>query len=189
MDKKINDIDDDKLTNLITASASSAIDVYYRSLTNNAQSPIEALFLVAMWSRGCWSERLTIKIDATLDELIRGAARQPHKMQGAAQVDIGRYRVDFVMVLNRFGRKDPFILAIECDGHDHHEKTKEQAQHDKSRDRALTAAGCTVLRFTGSEIWKDAGKCADEAFAVMHGLKQAEYAAFVGLDDHTGDHA
>jgi very-short-patch-repair endonuclease len=53
-------------------------------------------------------------------------------------------------------------LAIECDGHEFHEKTKKQAQYDRQRERAITAAGYTVIRFTGSEIFKDPYKCADE---------------------------
>lgn len=50
-------------------------------------------------------------------------------------------------------------LVVECDGHDFHEKTKEQAKRDKSRDRDLQAAGITVLRFTGSEIYNDINQC------------------------------
>lgn len=53
-------------------------------------------------------------------------------------------------------------VLIECDGHDYHEKTKEQAKHDKSRDRALIAEGYQVLHFTGSEIWNEPLKCMEE---------------------------
>ena len=45
-------------------------------------------------------------------------------------------------------------MAIECDGHDFHEKTKEQAQRDKEKDRILQANGWLIARFTGSEIYK-----------------------------------
>lgn len=48
----------------------------------------------------------------------------------------------------------PMAIAIELDGHDFHERTKEQATRDKRRDRALVAAGWSVLRFTGSEVIK-----------------------------------
>ncbi len=51
----------------------------------------------------------------------------------------------------------PYV--IECDGHDFHERTKEQAQRDKKRDRELQAAGYKVFRFTGSEIWRSRGEC------------------------------
>jgi len=45
--------------------------------------------------------------------------------------------------------------AIELDGHEFHERTKEQAQRDRERDRNLAAIGYQVLRYTGSEIYKD----------------------------------
>lgn len=48
----------------------------------------------------------------------------------------------------------PMAIAIELDGHDFHERTKEQATRDKKRDRALVSAGWSVLRFTGSEVIK-----------------------------------
>ena len=51
-------------------------------------------------------------------------------------------------------------VAIECDGHDFHERTKEQARHDRRRDRAFQVAGWSILRFTGSEISADPLDCA-----------------------------
>lgn len=74
------------------------------------------------------------------------------------QHKVGSYRVDLALIA-------PGIkVAIECDGHDFHEKTKKQAAKDKARDRAITAAGYAVLRFTGSEIWANPMGCAEEAF-------------------------
>lgn len=75
------------------------------------------------------------------------------------QVQIGRYRVDFVL------EKDGQELIIEADGHDYHERTKQQAAHDRSRDRWFVSQGYTVMRFTGSEIWADANQCAAECKA------------------------
>jgi very-short-patch-repair endonuclease len=42
------------------------------------------------------------------------------------------------------------------------EATAIQVQGDKSRDRRLTAAGWQVLRFTGSEVYRDAAACVRE---------------------------
>jgi very-short-patch-repair endonuclease len=39
------------------------------------------------------------------------------------------------------------------------ERNKEQAAKDKSRDRELAGMGIQVMRFTGSEIHRDAAKC------------------------------
>lgn len=57
-------------------------------------------------------------------------------------------------------------IAIELDGHDFHERTKEQARHDKSRDRSLVEDGWVVLRFTGSEVWRDADDCVDQVMRI-----------------------
>jgi hypothetical protein len=50
-------------------------------------------------------------------------------------------------------------LAVEVDGHEFHEKTKEQAARDKRRDRELQQEGWNVFRFTGSEVWRDPFDC------------------------------
>ena len=56
-----------------------------------------------------------------------------------------------------------FSIVVELDGHDFHEKTKEQAQKDKDRDRSLTRAGYKIMRFTGSEISISAKSQLDQA--------------------------
>lgn len=75
------------------------------------------------------------------------------------QERIGRYTVDFLFIAKAGDYERSLI--VECDGHAFHEKTKQQAQHDKSRDRALSEVG-KVLRFTGSEIYRDPVKCVEE---------------------------
>jgi len=71
------------------------------------------------------------------------------------------YRIDFALRLPRyrFG-----YMFIECDGHDFHERTKEQAARDRAKDRLIQQAGYPILRFTGSEIHRNAGNCADQIF-------------------------
>lgn len=64
-----------------------------------------------------------------------------------------KYRVDFAIEIKFRGRTS--LFAIECDDHEFHEKTKEQALRDKKRDRDLMSVGYYVMRFTGSEIWND----------------------------------
>lgn len=55
-------------------------------------------------------------------------------------------------------------VIVECDGHEFHERTKHQAQRDRSRDRELQRSGYRVFRFTGSELFKDPFACAKESF-------------------------
>lgn len=85
-----------------------------------------------------------------------------------------KYRLDFLLEC-RFDY-ERFLFAVECDGHDFHEKTKEQAVRDKSRDRNLTTEGYTVVRFTGSEIWKNPVRCSGEISRIINKT--------VGLDDY-----
>lgn len=77
-----------------------------------------------------------------------------------AQHPVGRYRLDFACVDQQ--------LAIEADGHDFHERTKEQARHDKSRDRELQLLGWQVVRFTGSEIHENALHCAHQVLQLFN---------------------
>lgn len=77
------------------------------------------------------------------------------------QKQIGQYRVDFFIQTKSYEGKD-IRVVIEVDGHEFHEKTKEQAQRDKERDRFLVSSGCIVMRFTGSEVYKNAEGCAVE---------------------------
>jgi len=70
-----------------------------------------------------------------------------------------KYRVDFLLSVWYPEKHSGKNFVIECDGHDFHEKTKEQAQKDKKRDRELVSSGYVVLRFTGSEIIKSPHRC------------------------------
>ena len=80
------------------------------------------------------------------------------------QFSWGAYRIDFCF---RHTLAPDKLLFVECDGHDFHERTKEQAEYDRSKDRAIQAAGIPVLRFTGREIWRDPGNVAMEIFQFM----------------------
>lgn len=85
------------------------------------------------------------------------------------QIQIGPYRVDFVIGHSRPGERPEYVI-VECDGHDFHEKTKEQAQRDKARDRYIAGRGFRVLRFTGSEIFNGPQSVLNEIFMVLLGL-------------------
>jgi len=69
------------------------------------------------------------------------------------------YRIDFCVRCDVAPDK---LFFVECDGHDFHERTKEQAERDRSKDRAFQAEGIPVLRFTGREIWRDVGAVTSE---------------------------
>lgn len=92
------------------------------------------------------------------------------------QYVIGNYRADFL--LGFAGKKAESDLlkcvVVECDGHDYHERTKAQAARDKARDRYLSSKVARVVRFTGSELYRDAAGCLMEAMKLLgiaNGLK------------------
>ena len=104
----------------------------------------------------------------------------PHAFEGwrltvFPQVAIGPYRADFVVLAsikdNDTGDElSRPLLVVECDGHEFHEKTKEQAARDKARDRYMTGLHVPVMRFTGREIWRSPTDCVEEVMAYFEEL-------------------
>lgn len=92
------------------------------------------------------------------------------------QHKMGSYRADFLLTV--FGEvkledgKYKYLRApmiVEVDGHDFHERTKEQASSDKARDRDLQALGYPVYRYTGSDVWRDPIGCASQVYKAAFG--------------------
>jgi very-short-patch-repair endonuclease len=82
------------------------------------------------------------------------------------QEAVKQYRADFVIGLVEFPNAQR--LVVECDGHDYHERTKDQAARDRQRDRQMQSEGLKVFRFTGSELYRDAIKCAGEVVSELY---------------------
>ena len=80
-----------------------------------------------------------------------------------------RYRVDFIL-------KDARLI-VELDGHAYH-STPEQLEKDAIRQRYLTRAGYTVIRFTGREIKGDAIACVEEVRIIYNERMQREPAKY-----------
>lgn len=85
------------------------------------------------------------------------------------------------------------IIAIEIDGHDWHERTKEQAQKDKERERYLLRNGYNVIRFTGTEVYTKPDDCARESLDTLACLYRAllsmtpeSYYAYIGSEVANG---
>lgn len=75
---------------------------------------------------------------------------------------VSRYRVDFIDESRK--------LIIELDGHESH-KSKEDRTYDAKRDRQLQREGYTVIRFTGSEIYKNSASCVDEVLQITNAIE------------------
>jgi very-short-patch-repair endonuclease len=124
-------------------------------------------------------QRLESPIEARLFVHLVGQITTSTVCDIEPQKQIGKYRADFA--ISSAGNEEmetglgetPMAhvrLIVEADGHDFHERTKEQAQRDKQRDRELQRLGWKVIRFTGSEIWKDAAGCAREVMGQIETL-------------------
>lgn len=72
-----------------------------------------------------------------------------------------KYRLDFYFIVD-YKNQETVKFDIECDGYEFHQKTKEQVECDNQRQRDLQNEGFEIIRFSGSEIWKDVRKCVNE---------------------------
>ena len=83
--------------------------------------------------------------------------------QAEVEANGNKYRLDFLYEEDYMDNVDnPLHLAIECDGHEFHEKTKEQVEKRNKRDMDLKLAGYDILHYSGSQIYKNPIKCALE---------------------------
>lgn len=128
---------------------------------SRCESPIECLLMTALLA-----ERDLTPFTSLF--FCNGDMRDEPSFDEAAffyvQQKFGPYRVDIAVwdASLPFQIAKPRVMIIECDGHEYHERTKDQARRDKQRDRYFQSRGHKVLRFTGSEIWADPSACAQE---------------------------
>ena len=161
-------INSDLLQRNITAAADAATAYLRRNCLDEAAnlvaewpmaSPIEAVFAV-------WWHSLGRAEEWTVDLI-------PQR-----EVDVAgrRFRIDFAVMdrevdrawdaYREFGLDYPNI-AIEMDGHDFHERTKEQVALRNERDRLLQTHGWMVLHYSGSEIARDPEKVVRSAYDIV----------------------
>jgi hypothetical protein len=115
------------------------------------ESPIEIIFF-SWW----------VAFDVAHSAWHMGNIRGPMlHLSTQREITIGasKYRLDFVVVPtsrtdDEHRLRDELFpkVAIELDGHDFHEKTKEQVTYRNRRDRDLQAAGWRVFHISGSEL-------------------------------------
>jgi very-short-patch-repair endonuclease len=71
-----------------------------------------------------------------------------------AQQPIIRYRADFLIVGTSERVAEPRFVIVECDGEAYH-STREQLHRDERRAAELRQTGFNIVRFKGSEIFRD----------------------------------
>lgn len=163
------------IANVAEFVAEEITGTIYEDATGDSE--IERLLITALTARCRFSaceyiEAVIIKDESELET--QQARALGHAMLFIEpQKQLPGWRVDFLIhgydhgrpnrVLGRWPRTPGWRrLIVECDGHEYHERTKEQAARDRSRDREMQLEGYTVLRFTGSEIWRDPWACATQ---------------------------
>lgn len=132
-------------------------------------SPIEAIFEFGMifGCRYAYSlvgfdcDREIWLHDVSGDDLLADDFLSPFHLKQSRQETLLDWPVDFAFALKGVDGK-VYRAVVECDGHDFHERTKEQAARDRSRDRRLQAEGYRIFRFTGAELWRDPMACVKE---------------------------
>lgn len=127
------------------------------------ESPIEAVFLV-YW-------RMLRTIGGSSPERALNLVEQ-------YQVEIGsdRFRLDFAILpadplIQQFAEHlgYPMKVAVELDGHEFHERTKEQVTIRDRRDRILQVDGWKVLHVSGSELARRQGELVADIYVVAEG--------------------
>jgi hypothetical protein len=142
----------------------------------STESPIEAVMLWALicsctgWgsigtaTASCYPTRdglgdTTYPGGGSFDDWLEAVAVSEETMilvAAPVQTREAKYRLDLALLYKPApGPLEPVWIDVECDGHDFHERTRQQAERDKARDRDLQALGWVVARFTGSEIVRD----------------------------------
>jgi hypothetical protein len=163
---------------LLRAAVIERVATTMDGYANLTQSPIEAMVYWALLAESPYGEVQVA--DLGPDVLPHVSLTTPEgnditvTPQWTVKCGAKAYRLDFHVEANANAPDAKggntvlhMSVALECDGHDFHERTKEQAERDRKRDRDLQSAGFTVLRFTGSEIWRDARVVAREVYAVI----------------------
>lgn len=148
------------------------------------QSPIERILATALTIVGSSNASVVFLVDEQLYGLANVHRTRTHRIVIEPQAKVKVYHVDFLVTyeivrpdIKGLLRKSRTMsvtqsIVIECDGHEFHEKTKEQAGRDKRRDRDIQEFGYPVFRFTGSEIYSDPFACAKQAISRVEGAMQ-----------------
>ncbi len=152
----------DEIFSRLKATAEFDIDTFFRHAIDRveaqSESPIETLLgatmliCIKIFGAPCW------RFGSIEGEI---SAVQQYQWRS--------HRIDLAVFLH--GKPAAFI---ECDGHQFHERSKEQAERDRSRDREIQTAGIVALRFTGREIWRDPFSCVNEIICALRPLVERE---------------
>lgn len=141
----------------------------------HSESPLEHVFLAA------WVERHARLADDRTGAITYAGERFPWadapeakfvRINLRSQIQIGRYRVDFLVSVEAEGMRD-VRFVIECDGHNFHERSAKQASHDRARDRKLLREGYVTLRYTYDDLMSSTGDSIRDLWETMAAYTKA----------------
>ena len=140
----------------------------FERYTQEAESPIEAIF--SLW----WNVLYPILDPKRCVTL--------HCQFGFAPINGRSYRADFAIWptdLDGMSASGVWFnpIVIELDGHDYHERTKEQVIARNQRDRDFQEKGYRVLHFSGSELHRDPYTVFSDVFVAA----MDEYGKFIAV--------
>lgn len=124
--------------------------IYPSVLSEKIESPIEQIFITAFELYIMFNKKKDIFLFSQKEIIANGK----------------KYVVDFYFEedenVNKFNTDKKII--IECDGYEFHQKTKEQVQKDNEREYNLKMEGYEILRFSGTQIYNNPFKCAEDTY-------------------------
>lgn len=122
--------------------------------------------------------------ESPIEKMFREALEEkiPNGWSFRQEFEMGFYRVDFIIECGRS------MLIVECDGHEWHDRTKEQAKNDRNRDRFFLWMGVPVVRFTGSELFADPVYCAKEAISILKSMVERSWTSVDSSDRLAEEH-
>lgn len=158
----------------------------------NTESPIENLLMYGMqlWNKVnsnltqfvFWNDPNFTNFNewVEFEAVFSSPDDQRKALYVATQVDFnGVRRSDFVVAkyVRVPGGAKILSICIECDGFDWHDKEKSAFERDRLNDRILHYTGTPVIRFAGTEIWRDTLCCVRQIINLINKIS-SDHRAF-----------
>lgn len=134
------------------------------------ESPVELALALAL---GFVGRQQSCAVLYDFGDAVIGDAEGDSTLRIHPQATLCDYRIDLLLTMQAFedGPNGVIVgskqLAIEADGAEFHDRTREQAIRDRKRDRQLQAIGLSIFRFAGGEVWRDVFGCARESISFL----------------------
>ena len=137
---------DNVLEVIIDVERDIKVPEIYSEEMEEAEYGADLYIWLTRFTRGVWDERYFSHFDngGTHDNYVRPKLSEEE---------------NFRLFYPELGR-----IIIECDGHEFHDRTKEQASNDRRRDRNMLSAGYPVFRYTGHDIHQNLEDIHQEIF-------------------------